>query len=177
MRALFGDEDIGLSSAPLFLPAVCRTCCAVSGCVACCCSNDVSSPAGFGSSTALGIAGITSVAFGLINRSNLSRHFVVCCDETPRHAGQPGVSPCCWTRDFVVYLLLLLAIGASTASPVGFPLHTYECRECISLPLIVSRAPPKRPSKLDPDCCLHDDLIAFIGATQERSRGPAWFAS
>ena len=50
-----------------------------------------------GSSTALGIAGITSVAFGLISRSNLSRHFVVCYDETPKHAEQPGVSP----RDFV----------------------------------------------------------------------------
>ena len=55
------------------------------------------------------------------------------------------------------------------------PGHTYECHECITLPLFVSRAPPERPSKLDPDCCSHDDLIAFVRATQERSRGPPWF--
>ena len=50
------------------------------------------------------------------------------------------------------------------------PGHTYECRERITLPLFVSRAPPKRPSKLDPDCCSHDDLVAFVCATQECSR-------
>ena len=33
--------------------------------------------------TALEITGITSVAFGLISHSNLSRHVAVCCDELP----------------------------------------------------------------------------------------------
>ena len=130
----------------------------MSGCVACCCSTDAPPPAGFGSSTALGIVGITSVAFGLTSRSNLSQHFVVCCDETPIHAGQPGVSPCCWTRDFVMRLLLLLASGSSTASPLGFQ-GTCECGECVTLPLFVSREPPKRPNELDSYCCSHDDLV------------------
>ena len=70
-----------------------QTCFDVSDCVARFCSVDGASRAGLGSHTALGITGITSVAFGLISRSNLSRHVVVCCDETPKHAEQPGVSP------------------------------------------------------------------------------------
>ena len=44
----------------------------------------------------------------------------------------------------------------------------------MALPLFVSRAPPERLSKLDPDCCSHDDLVAFVRATQERCRDPAW---
>ena len=55
------------------------------------------------------------------------------------------------------------------------PGHTCECRECTALPLFVSRAPPKRPSKLYPDCCSNDDLVAFVRATQERCRGPTCF--
>ena len=111
MCTLFADEDIGLFLRTSFqsnsLTNVLR-------CVRLCrmlLLFDASPRAGLGSCAALGVAGVASVAFGLISRSNLSRHFVVCCDETPKHAEQPGVSPCCWTRDFVMYLLLLLAIG------------------------------------------------------------------
>ena len=72
------------------------------------------------------------------SRLDLSRHVVGCCDETPKYAEQPGVLPCCWTRDFVMYLLLLLAIGASTASPLGFqgtPMGVVNasCCHCLSL--------------------------------------------
>ena len=73
--------------------------------------------------------------------------------------------------DFVMYLLLLLAIGASTASPLGFqgtPMN-------VTLPLLVSCAPPKRASRFDPDCCSYDDLVASVCASQKRSRGPARF--
>ena len=45
--------------------------------------------------------------------------------------------------------------------------HTHERRECITLPLFVSCAHPKRASKFDPDCCSDDDLIAFICASQK----------
>ena len=74
-----------------------------------------------------------------------------------------------------MHLLLLHAIGASTASPLGFqgtPMNVVNASRCHCF---VSRAPPKRPSKLDPDCCSNDELVAFVRATQERSRGPAWF--
>ena len=30
-----------------------------------------------------------------ISRSNLSRHFAVCCEAIRKHAERPGVSPCC----------------------------------------------------------------------------------
>ena len=59
-------------------------------------------------------------AFGLISFSNLSRHFAVCFDAIAKHAEQPGVLRCCWMRDVVMYRRLLLAIEASTASPLRF---------------------------------------------------------
>ena len=43
--------------------------------------------------------------------------------------------PCCFKSDFVMYLLLLLAIGDSTASPLGFqgtPMNVMS-RHCLSL--------------------------------------------
>ena len=42
----------------------------------------------------------------------------MCCEAIHKHAEQPGVSPC--MKDFVMHRRLLLAIGASTANPVGF---------------------------------------------------------
>ena len=60
MRALVADEDIGLSSAPLFIPIVWRF--NVSGCVACRCPVDATSPVRLGSPKTLGTTGITSVS-------------------------------------------------------------------------------------------------------------------
>ena len=73
-----------------------KTCFDVSGCVACYCSVDAPSLARLGSPATLGTTGVTSVAFGLVSRSNVSRHVVVCRDEAPKHSEQPDVSPYLW---------------------------------------------------------------------------------
>ena len=60
-----------------------------------------------------------------------------------------------------MYLLLLLAIGASTASPLGVPGHTYEC---ITLPY--------------PDCCsYHRFRLCVPGTFPLRSMVPSFAIS
>ena len=74
-----------------------------------------------------------------------------------------------------MYLLLLLAIGGFTASPLAFqgtPMSVVNASHCHCLSLVRLR---NERAKSTPDCCSHDDLVAFVRATQERSRGPAWF--
>ena len=83
------------------------------------CRRCVAGWTGIGSSTALGITGVTSVAFGLIGRSNLSRHVVVCREKAPKHSKLPGVLPYLWVGNFETHVLLFPVIS-SLANSFGF---------------------------------------------------------
>ena len=101
---------------------------------------DVASPAGLGSSTALGITGATSVAFGLISRPNLSRHVVVRRDEAPKHSELPGVSPYLWMVNFEMNFFLFPVIS-SLANSLGFlctPVKFVNAFRCCSDPAFPS---------------------------------------
>ena len=62
---------------------------------------------------------VASVAFGLISRSNLSRHVVVRRDKALKHSELLGVSPYLWMGNFEMHFFLF-SVVSSLANFLGF---------------------------------------------------------
>ena len=106
---------------------------------------DTASPAGLGSSTVLGITGVISVAFGLISRSNLSRHVAVRCDKAPKHSELRGVLPYLGMGNFEMHFLLFPVISSLAnflrflGTPVKF-VNAFSCHCFLAVRLWYNRS-------------------------------------